>query len=148
MYDCYYFTARIFVIQLWHECVYPFLIGDTVFRIYKRIKGFVSIYLHFAYIRIYNSVDIRKHFSQTHPNKCQDNESYCFKKLLLLLVLFFFFGCSLYLFVCLDMSANSTKDSRASFEAPKKKFPRQHSCNWINNKRPFYDETESFTTTM
>lgn len=38
-----------FVIQRWHECVYPFLIGDTVFRIYKRIKGFVSIYLQFAY---------------------------------------------------------------------------------------------------
>lgn len=38
-----------FVIQQWHECVYPFLIGDTVFRIYKRIKGFVSIYLQFAY---------------------------------------------------------------------------------------------------
>lgn len=39
----------IFVILHWHECVYPFLIGDTVFRIYKRIKGFVFIYLHFAY---------------------------------------------------------------------------------------------------
>lgn len=112
----------IFVIQLWHECVYPFLIGDTVFRIYKRIKGFVSIYLHFAYIRIYNSVDIRKHFSQTQPNKCQDNESYCFKKIVV--VGGVFFGCSLYLFICLEMSANSTKDSRASFEAPKKKISK------------------------
>lgn len=44
--------------------------------------------------------------------------------ILLLLLVVFFFGCSLYLFICLEMSANSTKDSRASFEAPKKKVSK------------------------
>lgn len=60
----------IFVILHWHECVYPFLIGDTVFRIYKRIKGFVFIYLHFAYTfgEIIIEIQIETHIQTRHAH--------------------------------------------------------------------------------